>query len=322
MSQRSILVTGATGFVGAGIIERLLAEASIQVYAGVRDLSSVLRAGGIPFVLGDLTVGAGIPSLDGISTVIHCAARVHVMKDLDDDALTEYRKVNVEGTLHLARRAAAAGVQRFIFLSSIKVNGESTDNRPPYSAGDQPSPADPYGLSKAEAEQALRALATETGMEVTIIRPVLVYGPGVKANFLSMMYWLNKGIPLPLGGLKNKRSMVALDNLVDLVHRCLDHPAAANQTFLVSDDEDLSTTDLICRTANALGRRARLFPLPTSLLILSARLLGRRAAATRLCGSLVVDITKTRTLLNWNPPLSVNRAIRKTALHFMEQQKI
>jgi nucleoside-diphosphate-sugar epimerase len=240
------------------------------------------------------------------------------MHDESSDPLAEFRKVNVEGTLNLARQAAEAGVRRFIFISSIKVNGEGTPLGSPYRADAQPQPADSYGISKMEAEQGLRALAAETGMEVVIIRPTLVYGPGVKANFLSMMRWLHKGVPLPFGAIHNQRSLVALDNLVDLIVTCIDHPAAANQTFLVSDGEDLSTTELLRRMATALGKPARLLPVPSWLLEAGASILGKKALSQRLCGSLQVDISKTRELLGWTPPLSVDAALRKTAAHFLE----
>jgi nucleoside-diphosphate-sugar epimerase len=220
----------------------------------------------------------------------------------------------------LAEAAAAAGVRRFIFISSIKVNGEATLPGAPYTAEAQPAPADPYGISKLEAEQGLRALAADTGLEVVIIRPPLVYGPGVKANFLSMMRWLHKGVPLPFGAIHNRRSLVALDNLVDLLVTCIDHPGAANQTFLVSDGEDLSTSELLRRMGFALGRPARLLPIPSRLLDVAAAMLGKTALAQRLCGSLQVDIGKTRELLNWSPPVGVDEALRKTAEHFLEHQ--
>ncbi len=238
------------------------------------------------------------------------------MDDQAKDPLAEFRAVNVAGTLNLARQAVSAGVKRFVFISSIKVNGEGTASGKPYTADDTPMPVDPYGISKLEAEQGLQALSQETGMEVVIIRPVLVYGPGVKANFRSMMSWLRKGIPLPLGATGNKRSLVAVDNLVDLIATCIDHPAAANQTFLVSDGEDLSTTQLLQRMGKALGRPARLLPVPASLLQAGAAMLGKRAIAQRLCGSLQVDIGKTRELLGWAPPVSVDDALRKTARAF------
>jgi len=260
-------------------------------------------------------------ALVGMDVVIHCAARVHVMHDASSDPLAEFRKVNVDGTLNLAQQAASAGVRRFIFISSIKVNGEGTELGNPYFADDHPTPLDPYGVSKMEAEQTLRVLASETGMEVVIIRPVLVYGPGVKANFRSMMIWLSRGVPLPLGAIRNKRSLVALDNLVDLILTCLNHPAASNQTFLVSDAEDLSTSELLQRMGAALGKPARLLPVPPLLLEAGATLLGRRAVAQRLCGSLQVDISKTRELLGWEPLVSVDEAMRSTANEFLQGSK-
>jgi nucleoside-diphosphate-sugar epimerase len=240
------------------------------------------------------------------------------MNEVERDSLAEFRRVNVDGTLHLARQAAQAGVRRFVFLSSIKVNGDETHSGHPFAADDKAVPNDPYGLSKYEAEQGLRALSDETGLEVIIIRPPLVYGPGVKANFLTMMKFVRRGIPLPLGEItENRRSFVFLDNLVNLIVTCIDHPSAANKTFLVSDGEDLSTALLLRRMANALNRPSRLFPVPTGLLILSAKILGRPEIARRLCGSLQVDMTKTRELLNWSPPVSVDEGLRRTADYFL-----
>ncbi|SDH17048.1 Nucleoside-diphosphate-sugar epimerase [Pseudomonas benzenivorans] len=320
MNQCRVLVSGATGFVGAAVVDELLATPDVQVWAGVRQSVNNLPDGVIPLHLGDLSNPTLLESLADISVFVHCAARVHIMHDKSADPLSEFRKVNVDGTLNLARQAAAAGVRRFIFISSIKVNGEGTPVDVPYLADAQPAPADPYGISKMEAEQGLRNLAAETGMEVVIIRPTLVYGPGVKANFLNMMRCLHKGVPLPFGAFHNRRSLVALDNLVDLIVTCIDHPAAANQTFLVSDGEDLSTTELLRRMGAALGKPARLLPVPSWLLETGATLLGKQALSQRLCGSLQVDIGKTRELLNWTPPVSVDEALRKTAKHFLEQQ--
>lgn len=241
------------------------------------------------------------------------------MDDKTADPLQAFRKVNVQGTLALARQAALAGVRRFIFISSIKVNGEGTVLGKPYTPFDMPAPQDPYGISKMEAEHGLRELAGATGMEVVIIRPVLVYGAGVKANFRSMMSWLNKGVPLPLGAIHNKRSLVSLDNLVDLIVTCVDHPAAANETFLVSDGEDLSTTEMLRRMGQALGKNARLLPVPAGLLEAGAAMLGKRAVAQRLCGSLQVDIRHTRETLNWNPPVSVDDGFRAAASAFLNE---
>ncbi|MBD9656075.1 SDR family oxidoreductase [Pseudomonas sp. PDM12] len=314
--MKRIMVTGGSGFVGRTLLERLHQD-GYGLIAPSRTPLAQAPAGVVNPLVAGLAVDVDwSASLEGAAVVIHSAARVHVMNDTAADPLMEFRKANVDGTLSLARQAAAAGVQRFIFLSSIKVNGEGTELGHPYRADDTPAPQDPYGVSKMEAEQGLRALASETGMEVVIIRPVLVYGPGVKANFRSMMSWLRKGIPLPLGATGNKRSLVAVDNLVDLIATCIDHPAAANQTFLVSDGEDLSTTQLLQRMGSALGRPARLLPVPASLLQAGAAMLGRRAIAQRLCGSLQVDIGKTRELLAWAPPVSVDDALRKTARAF------
>ena len=219
----------------------------------------------------------------------------------------------MQGTLNLARQAAAAGVRRFVFVSSIKVNGEVTQLGRPFTADDAPAPLDAYGVSKMEAEEGLRAIASQTGMEVVIVRPALVYGPGVKANFAAMMRWLRRGVPLPLGAIHNQRSLVALDNLVDLIVTCLTHPAAANQTFLVSDGEDVSTTELLRRMGQALSRPARLIPVPVSWLKLAAAMVVKPDVAQRLCASLQVDIEKTRRLLGWTPPLSLDEGLRRVA---------
>jgi len=243
--------------------------------------------------------------------VIHAAARVHVMSDSENDPLAAFREINVKGSLDLARQAAAAGVKRFIFISSIKVNGERTSKGQPFNSHDAASPEDFYGISKHEAEQGLRALAAETGMEVVIIRPPLVYGPGVKGNFASMIKLVGKGLPLPLGAVHNKRSLVALDNLVDLIITCIDHPGAANETFLVSDGEDLSTTQLLQGVAEAMGKPSRLIPVPASLLQFGTTLLGKKAVAQRLLGSLQVDISHAQKCLNWTPPLTVKQGLQR-----------
>jgi nucleoside-diphosphate-sugar epimerase len=236
------------------------------------------------------------------------------MKDVASDPLAEFREINVAGTLNLARQAALHGVKRFIYISSIKVNGEQTAAGHPFTPSDTPNPSGPYGISKFEAEDGLRQIAEQTGMEAVIIRPVLVYGPGVKGNFLSMMRWLRNGIPLPLGAIHNARSLVALDNLIDLIVSCLRHPAAANQTFLVSDGEDLSTTELLKRTAAAMGINVRLIPVPAPIIQAGITLLGNRDIARRLCGSLQVDIGKTRELLNWTPPVAIDEGLRRAAI--------
>ena len=315
-----LLLTGATGFLGTALVNRLLNERGLELTVSVRRESSKLTPDVRSVVVGDLDTADWSLALPGIDVVIHAAARVHIMNDTASDPLTEYRKVNFEGTLNLARQAVQAGVKRFIFISSIKVNGEETMPGKPFTADDASNPVDPYGVSKAETEQSLLELAASTGLEVVIIRPVLVYGPGVKANFRSLMKWLNKGIPLPLRLIRNKRSLVALDNLVDLITICIDHPNAVNEVFLVSDNEDLSTTELLRRVGNALGMPARLLPVPAWMIGVFATLVGKRDMSQRLLGSLQVDISKTRDLLGWIPPISVDDALKKTAQAFLEEK--
>ena len=319
--QKTYAITGATGFVGSAVLERLAAQAGVEIRALVRRVGVKLPGNTVAVQVGEDFLLEGDQPLEGVDVLVHCAARVHIMSDASSDPLSEYRSVNVAGTLKLAESAARSGVKRFIFISSIKVNGEGTVPGKPYTADDMPAPVDAYGISKMEAEQRLMLLGNATGMEIVIIRPVLVYGPGVKANFRSMMSWLNKGVPLPLGAIPNQRSLVALDNLVDLVVTCLDHAAAANQTFLVSDDDDMSTTELLKRMGEALETPVRLIPVPAWLLLRGAALLGRKDVARRLCGSLQVDISKTRSLLGWTPPLTVAQALSKTARSFQESLK-
>jgi nucleoside-diphosphate-sugar epimerase len=317
-----VLVTGATGFVGHALVQRLVTTQGTAVHAAVRRPKADLPAGVIRHEVGELSAGTRWDAaLRDVSTVVHAAARVHVMDDRAADPLAEFRAVNVAGTLNLARQAVAAGVRRLVFLSSVKVNGEETAPGQPFTELDAPSPADAYGLSKLEAEQGLRRIATETGLEVVIIRPVLVYGPGVGANFRALMRILHTGLPLPLGGIDNKRSLVALDNLTDFIARCLSHPAAAGGTFLVSDGEDLSTPELLRRTAAALGVAARLLPVPPSPLEAMARLVGKGAAARRLCRSLQVDIAKARAQLGWSPPVGVDEALALTAAGFLSDSR-
>lgn len=311
LKQQRVLLTGATGFLGSALQQRLLADGQYDLTIAVRralNTPSAVRT----VQVADLTAETDwAEALQGVDLVIHAAARAHIMRDEVADPLAEYRKVNVEGTLNLARQAAAAGVKRFVFVSSIKVNGEQTFLDQPFCADDEPNPEDAYGMSKLEAEQGLWCIAKDTGMQLVIVRPPLVYGTDVKGNFASMNKLVAKGLPLPLGAVHNKRSLVALDNLVDLLVLCLEHPAAANQVFLASDGEDLSTSDLLRGVAQAMGKPSHLLPVPASLLQLGATLLGKKAMAQRLLGSLQVDISKTCDLLGWQPPLTVAQGLAR-----------
>ncbi|NMM13765.1 MAG: SDR family oxidoreductase [Rhodoferax sp.] len=313
-----ILVTGATGFVGSSLVARLVRE-GIETRACVRRDEASTPDGVSTVNVGELTADVNWShALAGVEVIVHLAARVHVMHDTEADPLTAFRAVNVQGTLNLARQAAAAGVKRFVFISSVKVNGESTLPGRAFTEADGPDPQDAYGLSKHEAEQGLRQLAADTSMEMVIIRPPLVYGPGVKANFAALMRAVQRGWPLPLGAVHNQRSLVALSNLVDFIVTCISHPQAANQTFLVSDGQDLSTTELVRGMARAAGVPARLLPVPVWALQAGATLLGKGDAVQRLCGNLQVDISKARQLLGWVPPVSMAEGLRRAvggALH-------
>ena len=370
----NILITGANGFIGRALCDKLLAD-GYQVRGAVRGqektevggLRSAVYAklrrardvGGLRAEVGDIGPETDwSEALDGIEGIVHLAARVHVMDDAAFDPLAEFRKVNTAGTLNLARQAVTAGVKRFVFISSIKVNGEGTDIRGqrsevgsqegtdvrcqravvgsqegtdvrcqrsevrkkaeggsvPYTEEDVPDPRDAYAVSKWEAEQGLMAIAEETGLEVVIIRPPLVYGPGVKANFRLLMKWVQRGVPLPLGAVHNKRSFVALDNLVSFIICCMDHPRAANEVFLISDGEDVSTTELLQKMARAFGKRPFLLPVPVGLMTFVAGLLGKRDVADRLFGSLQVDSSKARDLLGWEPVVSMDEGLRAMAV--------
>jgi nucleoside-diphosphate-sugar epimerase len=306
IKSAATLVTGANGFVGSGLVSELL-QRGHSVVSAVRHSvdDSQISLGNIN---ADTDWATALP---GVSTVIHTAARVHVMNDILVDPIAAFRAFNAAGTLNLARQAAAAGVKRFVFISSVKVNGESTQPGRAFTEVDAPNPQDAYGQSKQEAEQGLRQLSADTGMEVVIIRPPLVYGPGVKANFAALMRALQRGWPLPLGAVHNQRSLVALSNLVDFIVTCITHPQAANQTFLVSDGKDLSTTELVRGMAQAAGVPARLLPVPVWALEAAATLVGKGDTVQRLCGNLQVDISKARTLLGWVPSVSVEEGLRR-----------
>lgn len=308
-----VLLTGATGFIGRSLARRIEAEPHLQLTAAMRAPHNNLEVAK-RCVVSELSAATDWSSaVAGQQVVVHTAARVHVMNDTAADPLIGYRALNVDGTLNLARQAVLAGVKRFVFVSSVKVNGECTQIGKPYTANAVPAPEDAYGISKMEAEVGLKLLAQKTGLDVVIIRPPLVYGEGVKGNFSSMLCWLQSGAPLPLGSVtENRRSLVAIDNLVDLLVTCIDHPAAANETFLVSDDEDLSTADLLRRLSLAMEKPTRLMPIPPVLLRAAAIVLGKGDMVQRLLGSLQVDISHTRQTLGWVPPISVDEGLRRT----------
>lgn len=311
----TVLVTGANGFVGRSLCFEL-ENSGHRVRAAVRDAK---RGHGLPgeiVVTGDLSRDTDWPSvIPGVDAIIHLAARVHVMNETDSDPLLAFRALNVDATVGLARSAAQLGVKRLLYVSSIKVNGEATGARP-FSPEDVPNPQDPYGMSKWEAEQALWKIAEETGLEVTVVRPPLVYGPGVGGNFARLLKLVRSGIPLPFGTVDNRRSMVYVGNLASALIVCATHAAAAGRTYLVSDGEDLSTPSLISHLAQLVGNRGRLLPVPVSLLRLAGKITGKQGEVDRLIGSLTVDSTALRTSLGWVPPFTVVEGLAQTAQWF------
>lgn len=319
--KNRILITGANGFVGKALALHLTALENFSVRVAVRKPSTEFPTGIQVFDHLDLQHEEGwVEALTDIDCVIHCAARVHIMNENSKDPLSDFRKLNVDGTLKLAQKAAVVGVKRFIFLSSLKVNGEKTSSGKPFTADDTAYPQDPYGISKLEAEKGLFELSKKSGLEIVIVRPPLIYGPGVKANFAFMMSCLNQSIPLPLALTHNKRSLVALDNLIDFLKVCCVHPAAANQTLMVSDDEDLSTTQLLRRIGTALGKKPILIPVPPFVLKMGAAVLGKSHLTRRLLDSLQVDISKSKKLLQWSPPISMQKALKQTAAFFLSEK--
>jgi len=314
----SVLVTGASGFVGRALVQTLESAGfrTKGVYHNTVPDGFVSREKNI--FVGDISADTDWSEyMRDVEIVIHLAARVHITKEWEKDPLSAFRAINTEGTVRLARQAAENGVRRMIYLSSIKVNGELTNGRGPFSESDIPAPKDPYAISKWNAEQSLYRISQETDLETVVVRPPLIYGPGVKANFLSMMKWLYKGVPLPLGSIHNRRSLLALDNLIDLIMLCMKHPAAKNQTFLATDGEDLSTTDLLNQLGFQLGRPARLIPVPVCLLWAGTMMLGRKAICQRLCGSLQASAHKAYTMLGWRPPVSVTEGLARTAQKYL-----
>lgn len=315
-----VLLTGATGFVGRAIRARLSDDSRYVVRSAYRGAKKV-NLTGESIEVGDIDGNTDWShALDGVDFVIHAAARVHVMNSGADE-IDAYRSVNREGTLALARQAAAAGAKRMVFLSSAKVNGEMTDPGRPFRADDKPKPEDPYAISKYEAETGLGKIAAETGMEVVIVRPPLVYGPGVGANFLKLIRLVDSGVPLPFGSIDNRRSLVAVGNLADLIVHCLSAEGASGQTFLAGDGEDLSTPDLVRRIAHHLGRPPRLLPVPAGMLKMAGMLTGRSVQVQRLLGSFQIDIEKTRDMLDWQPPVTGNEAMAETVSWFRNRKE-
>ena len=303
-----VLVTGASGFAG-GPVCRALTAAGHEVTGAVRR-ESRLPEGTRPVRVGDLGAETDwTDALAGQAVVVHLAARAHVMAETEGDPTALFRRINRDGAMRLAEQAAAAGVRRLVFISTVKAQGEVGHMR----VGDLPAPVDPYGIAKWEAEQELAAIAARTGLELVVIRPPLIHGPGAKGNLAALLAVLRRGLPLPLASIHNRRSMVGIANLADLIRVCLDHPAAAGHTFLVRDDCDLSTPDLLRRLGRALGRPARLLPFPPILLRLGAALVGRAAMADRLLGSLTVDDGETRAILGWTPPQTLDQGLAAMA---------
>jgi nucleoside-diphosphate-sugar epimerase len=307
--EGTILVTGANGFVGRVLCAQLAAS-GFKVRKAMRASDP-----GDPDAVAVGDIGERTDwraALAGASCVVHLAARTHVLRETAADPFAEYRRINVHGTERLARSAAACGVRRLLFLSSVKVNGERTEERP-YTEGDAPRPEDAYGVSKWEAEQALARIAADTGLEVVVLRPPLVYGPGVKGNFLRLMNLVARGVPLPLGAIANHRSLIYAGNLADAIVRALAAREAAGRTYLLNDGGDVSTPDLVRLLAQSLGVKPRLIPVPLAVLGLAARLVGRRAELARLAGSLQVDSTRIRGELGWRPPLTLAQGLEQTA---------
>lgn len=317
----TLLITGGNGFIGSGLINSLASNPDYFIRGSFRSGSGVDFPASVEALPGlDVDSDAGwLEALSGIECVVHCAARYHIKNESCSDLLAICRKVNVDGTMRLARLAAQAGVKRFIFMSSLKVNGEFSGAGRPFLETDAPNPFYPYGISKLEAENELIQFSASSNMDIVIIRPPPVYGPGVKANFLTMMRFLDFRLPLPLGGIKNLRSYIGLANLVSFTELCIRHPGASNQIFFISDDDDLSTSRLIKMMSSALGRASILIPAPAKLITFAANAIGRRYIAELLFGNFQADISKAKCLLGWKPLESVQVGMRKTALHYLSR---
>ncbi len=316
-----ILVTGANGFVGQRLVLALLLQ-GYKVSCAQRSVThrQEKRSDCEYYAVGDFTENpAWDDSLNGVDSIIHLAARVHVMQETTADPLTAFRKANVEATLKLARAAVKKNARRFIYISTVKVNGEQTRDRS-FTEKDELNPLDPYARSKFEAEQELMNLGRESGMEIVIIRPVLIYGPGVKGNILRLLQLIDKGMPLPFRGVNNRRSLLALDNLIDLIILCCQHPDAANQIFLATDGNDISTERLVSLCADGMHRRLRLFGVPIIVRRILARLFPRvKRLEQRLYGSLQADSSKAQALLSWQPPKSVEQGLADTANWYLDR---
>lgn len=313
----NILITGATGFLGGAVIRSLLPNKQLNLLAAVRSIIDLPKGVNVSTV-GEINQETDWSELvKKTEIIIHCAARAHVMNEKSTDPLQVFREVNVVGTLNFAKQAAVAGVKRFVFISSIKVNGEGTAINCKYTSSDQSAPEDPYGISKYEAEQGLIKLSKETGMELVIIRPPLVYGSGVKGNFLNLLKLSKLPIPLPFGLINNKRSMIYLDNLVDMIITCIDHPKAANKVFLASDGDDLSLSRLLTLIRQSMNKSPWLLPIPSFLFNLLGKLFGKSELVDRLIGNLQVDSGDAKTLLGWQPPYTVEQGIKATVDDFL-----
>jgi nucleoside-diphosphate-sugar epimerase len=316
-----ILVSGASGFVGGTLIARLAAAGHEVIAASRSPLTSVPP--GVQRVAMNELGGSALPLTSAVSAdvVVHAAARVHVMRETAANPLEAFRATNVTGSLALARQTRAAGARRFVYMSSIKVLGEASAPGVSLGADSPPAPTDPYGASKFEAERALSTFCAESGMDLVVIRPPLVYGPGVKGNFRHLMQAVLRRQPLPFGRLeRNRRSFVALDNLTDLIAVCTGHSSAAGRCFLVSDGEDLSTAELIRRIAHSLGVAPRMVPVPEWALRFAGAITGRRDAVDRLCGSLQLDISATRRELGWTPAITVDEGLARAAASFRRDE--